>query len=248
MAAIAAKKLGSASPLGVIGVYSNLSVATHMFECQSDRHCSKTKTWDKGLKLYPNDKTEGLLYALGLQLPGDIASLLTQNHKMTSKDHRIPSEEIIPAGTGARERAGTLATQEPQADLAGAWPQPGSAAKGPMGGYRNQCAVSAGVLLDVFHERDNPRSVAWRENPAEAGLWWTIRPIAIRACVYALPGRPVSFARFCFEHLHCIAFPRQYHQLRRRIQLPFYYLEPFHHLVFLIEVILGHAFNSRSVV
>lgn len=76
------------------------------------------KTWEKGLRLYPNDKTEGWLHALGLRLPGDIASLLTRNYRMASKGCRIPSGEIIPPGAGAREREGPLAIQEPQADLA----------------------------------------------------------------------------------------------------------------------------------
>lgn len=76
------------------------------------------KTWDKGLRLFPNEKTEGWLHALGLRLPGDIASLLTRNYRMASKGRRIPAAGIIPPGAGTRGREGPLVTQEPQADLA----------------------------------------------------------------------------------------------------------------------------------
>lgn len=54
------------------------------------------KTWEKGLNLYPNEKTESWLKSLGLQLPDNLASFLTGGYRSVSKDALIPAEHIIP--------------------------------------------------------------------------------------------------------------------------------------------------------
>lgn len=53
------------------------------------------KTWDKGLNLYPNEKTGGWLKSLGLQLPDNLASSLNGNYRSISKYRRLPATFII---------------------------------------------------------------------------------------------------------------------------------------------------------
>lgn len=53
------------------------------------------KTWEMGLNLYPNEKTENWLKSLGLQLPDNLASFLTGDYRAVSKDTRIPVDPII---------------------------------------------------------------------------------------------------------------------------------------------------------
>ena len=55
-----------------------------------------TKTWEMGLNLYPNGKTKNWLKSLGLQLPDNLASLLTGDYRSVSKDRRVPVQPIIP--------------------------------------------------------------------------------------------------------------------------------------------------------
>lgn len=53
------------------------------------------KTWEKGLNLYPNEKTAGWIQSLGLRLPGEVSDLLNGNYRSVSKDRRVPAEPII---------------------------------------------------------------------------------------------------------------------------------------------------------
>lgn len=54
------------------------------------------KTWEKGLNLYPNEKTKSWIQSLGLQLPGEVSSLLDGSYRSVSKDRRVPVQNIIP--------------------------------------------------------------------------------------------------------------------------------------------------------
>lgn len=54
------------------------------------------RTWEKGLRLYPNEKTKSWIQSLGLQLPGEVSSLLDGNYRSVSKDGRVPAQDIIP--------------------------------------------------------------------------------------------------------------------------------------------------------
>lgn len=54
------------------------------------------KTWEKGLNLYPNEKTKSWIQSLGLQLPGEVSSLLDGSYRTVSKDRRVPVQDIIP--------------------------------------------------------------------------------------------------------------------------------------------------------
>lgn len=53
------------------------------------------RTWEKGLNLYPNEKTAGWIQSLGLRLPGDISTLLNGNYRSVSKDRQVPARPII---------------------------------------------------------------------------------------------------------------------------------------------------------
>lgn len=53
------------------------------------------KTWEKGLNLYPNEKTKSWIQSLGLQLPGEVSSLLDGNYRSISKDKRVSLQDII---------------------------------------------------------------------------------------------------------------------------------------------------------
>ena len=44
------------------------------------------KTWETGLTLYPNEKTESWIQSFGLQLPDEVSSFLKANYRSVLKD------------------------------------------------------------------------------------------------------------------------------------------------------------------
>lgn len=55
------------------------------------------KTWEMGLRLFPNEKTASWLKSNGLQLPAHLASLLNGDYREVSRTSQVPVESIIPS-------------------------------------------------------------------------------------------------------------------------------------------------------
>lgn len=53
------------------------------------------KTWNKGLSLYPNEKTGSWIQSCGLQLPDEVSSFLNGNYASVSKTEQVPVNSII---------------------------------------------------------------------------------------------------------------------------------------------------------
>lgn len=104
------RKSGEVSVNRLVSVYERANIAFTIM-----------KTWEKGLNLYPNEKTGSWLKSLGLQLPDNLASSLTGNYRSVSKDRRVPAETIIADAqveSKVQEKAYSLASESASARAA----------------------------------------------------------------------------------------------------------------------------------
>lgn len=75
------------------------------------------QTWEKGLRLFPNEKTESWLQSFGLQLPDEVASFLNGNYKEVAKASQIPADIIICHPQGFNKNRSVISAGQPGNEL-----------------------------------------------------------------------------------------------------------------------------------